>query len=480
MNPINQTGAPTQTGGRVAVGLKGDPFLKAELRTGKLLMGWGQEEVPSRPIGFSAGPRKCGAVPAKPVFSLDLESHIAVLGPTGSGKGVGSLMPTLLTYGGSIVMIDVKGEAVAVTARRRKQMGQHVVVIDPFGITAWKEAGAFNPLDIQTYLGGPVEDLAMELPQLMRDDADKSSHASKEGGFWDVKADGLVAGLLAHLLSAPAAETGRTLIALRDLLMADDATYAMAVLMDKAGTTMPALATRQLASFLSTTEVTRSGILATATDRVSAMFHPGIEKALASTSFDLNALRAGKPMTIYLVIPPGKLRSHGRVLRIWISALLSLMQTRTELPVLPTLFLVDEAAQLGVFDQLRTALTLLRGYGVRTVTYWQDMSQLKRLYPDWETLLNNCSVQVMGANTLAAAKAAAELTGASFTPEMILALPSTQAVLIEKGQSQRVEKLNYLTDDLFRGLAAAHPMFAKRVGRRRSRVVKSNERGAGL
>src|SRR3546814_14619691 len=45
-------------------------------------------------------------------------------------------------------------------------------------------------------------------------------------------------------------------------------------------------------------------------------------------------------------------------------------------PEASTLFVLDEAAQLGTFNELRQAVTLLRGYGLQTWSFWQDASQL--------------------------------------------------------------------------------------------------------
>ncbi|WP_421414221.1 type IV secretory system conjugative DNA transfer family protein [Agrobacterium tumefaciens] len=56
-----------------------------------------------------------------------------VVGRTGGGKGRSVIMPIALDYPGSIVLIDIKGEAAAVTARRRREMGQEVVILEPFG-----------------------------------------------------------------------------------------------------------------------------------------------------------------------------------------------------------------------------------------------------------------------------------------------------------------------------------------------------------
>src|ERR1700722_5981043 len=74
------------------------------------------------------------------------EGHLLTVAPTRSGKGVSAVIPALLTFQGSLVVTDLKGENYAVTARARRGMGQRVLALDPFGVAA-RESASFNPLD---------------------------------------------------------------------------------------------------------------------------------------------------------------------------------------------------------------------------------------------------------------------------------------------------------------------------------------------
>src|SRR4029077_20833744 len=78
------------------------------------------------------------------LLRYDAEGHILTVAPTGSGKGVSAVIPNLLDYPGSVVVVDLKGENHAVTARRRAQLGR-VLTLDPFRLCG-KETAAFNPL----------------------------------------------------------------------------------------------------------------------------------------------------------------------------------------------------------------------------------------------------------------------------------------------------------------------------------------------
>src|SRR3546814_12695399 len=111
-------------------------------------------------------------------------------------------------------------------------------------------------------------------------------------------------------------------------------------------------------------------------------------------------------------------------------------------PEASTLFVLDEAAQLGTFNELRQAVTLLRGYGLQTWSFWQDALQLQYLYPDdWQTMVNNSKVvQCFGANTLLAAQTMAGLVGHP-DPVGVLAVPPAHMPLPVAGDHAGVAAL---------------------------------------
>ena len=100
-----------------------------------------------RRIGLTGGQGLIVGRQGKRLLRLATDRHLLTLAPTRSGKGVSSIIPNLLTYPGSVFVVDVKGENAAITARRRRAMGQAVHVLDPWGISGVKSC-AFNPLDL--------------------------------------------------------------------------------------------------------------------------------------------------------------------------------------------------------------------------------------------------------------------------------------------------------------------------------------------
>jgi len=100
-----------------------------------ILVGWSLEhEYRFPPIGFHYGDERY--TPSSGYLNPILfegEGHLMTIAPTGSGKGTGCIIPTLLRHPGPVIVIDPKGENGDVTARRRGELGQKVVILDPLG-----------------------------------------------------------------------------------------------------------------------------------------------------------------------------------------------------------------------------------------------------------------------------------------------------------------------------------------------------------
>ncbi len=125
------------------------------------------------------------------------------------------------------------------------------------------------------------------------------------------------------------------------------------------------------------------------------------------------------------------------------------------------MFLLDECAQLGTLSVLRQAITLLRGSGLQTWTFWQDLSQLRQCYPeDWQSIVNNSGVlQVFGITNHGMARDWAELLGQSVRQMNQLGRENT--ALLMPGQGSLVcRRPDYLQDEAFAGLFDANQRFA--------------------
>ena len=418
-----------------------------------LLVAWSLEhEHKPQPIGFRYGNGDQSAdVGCLDPILFDDDGHLMTFAPAGAGKGTGCIVPTLLRHKGQIVVIDPRGEAYAVTAHRRRELGHKIIVLDPAGFSEGPR-DTFNPFDILDLDSATALEEIAALTDLLWPD-----EQSPDDPFWQSSGKQFLLGVILHLLyDKPASQN--TFAEVRRIVgqaVNDPAGVLGAMLQSRHPEA------RHIANMLQlpAAEIL-SGIISFAHQGLSLFRGELVQEATARTSFDLSAFEDGDLLSLYLIMPPHLLESHRGLLRIWISALMMAAERKQERGTHASLFLLDHAAQLGVLPKLRQAITLMRGYGLQTWSFWQDVQQFTSLYPDdWQTMTNNCSViQAFGAKTLRAAKDMSELTsfgnarntlGMDYD-EMLLAITGDETVV--------AQRVNYLTDPIFKGLWESNPL----------------------
>jgi type IV secretion system protein VirD4 len=419
----------------------------------QLLLGWRSDDSTRGPIGFKPEAKPVEDVSGdQPVYVGD-DRHLLTIAPTGAGKGRGIIIPNLLRYEGSVIVIDPKGETWHTTRRRRREMGHEVHVLDPFSVVG-QATDSLNPFDLFDRPGALIDADAEMLATLLAGE----QTALKEP-FWDNWGRSLMAGVIAAVAETATPST-RSFAKVRELLMSDDAAYNLAALLDS-HPRLNRLSRQNISAFLPITDQTRSGILSTSQSYLKVFNSDSALRSLIRSTIDLSAVRDGAPTTIYIIVPPEKLESHGSLMRLWVGALLLTVMSRKRRPERPTLFLLDEAAQLGEFGPLRQAMTLLRGYGLQVWPFFQDLSQLQSLYKnDWRTIYNNAGVfQMFGIANNLMARESSDLIG-DLDADTLRALPKTrQAVAIASEKAFTCRLPDYLTDEAFKGMWDPNPMF---------------------
>lgn len=400
-------------------------------------------DIDALTINTKPGRRTITPALGKEMIKYAGDSHLMTIAPTGSGKGRGVIIPNLLTYTGPVIVVDPKGENYAVTARRRKEMGQEVYVLDPFKVMV-EESDSLNPLDIFDLKNSDVETDAQMLAELI-----SSESMSAKEPFWDINARALHSGVFTYLATQKE-KSERNIRNVNKHLMGGDTVYNNAVILDTIKD-LNELAFLEISSFVETADITRSGILATANSYMKAFIGQQVAKAFDTSSFSLQDIIDGKPITIYIIVPPDKIKSHSSILKVWIGVLLRTISTRKVIPDERTLFILDECGQLGTFPLLETAMTLLRGYGLQTWTFWQDISQIKKLYDvAWSTMVNNCAVlQIFGTNNYRVAGEFAEMIGID-TEQVSSIRKSDQILLINGEELLKSRRFDYLENKEFK------------------------------
>ena len=325
-----------------------------------LLLGWPFCDASTPALGF--GRSEPESTTNEPVSDPSGEGHWLCVAPTGSGKSASFAIPQLLSYPGSIIAVDIKGELATVTARHRRTIGE-VLIFDPFALVSDGTAG-FNPLSHLKKSDESLVDDAYSLASVFR------TRGLRGDPFWEEWGQDVIAALITAAVCQRETKK-RTLATAYDLMHSKDHVYELAVMLDKKGGAKPHPFTEsKLGAFLQLPDVTRGGVSATACQQMRLLGSEAVRQSIAQNTFDLDALTHGAPVTVYLVLPPDRLASHAGLIRIVLSALLQRLLRRRHRPAQPTLLLVDEAAQIGTIPALTTAVTLGRGLWASVSPCW--------------------------------------------------------------------------------------------------------------
>jgi type IV secretion system protein VirD4 len=329
-------------------------------------------------------------------------AHLLTIAPTRTGKGVGTIIPNLLDYPGSVICIDPKGENARITARHRAKFGT-VHVLDPFGVTGIASA-AFNPLDRLDPAGLDLADDAMTLADALVYDAPGEAGEA----HWNEEAKALIAGIILAIVTSEPPAT-RTLATLRDRLTL--APQAFAVMLE----TMQAqggLAARAANRHLGKSDREAAGVLSAAQRHTHFLDSPRMSAVLERSDFTFADVKA-RATTVYLVLPPDRLATYARWLRLMLAQGLTDLARAPASPARPVLFLLDEFAALGRLEPVERAMGLMAGYSIQLWPILQDVHQLRALYERRAgTFLSNAGVlQVFGVNDHDSAKLVSDLLG---------------------------------------------------------------------
>jgi type IV secretion system protein VirD4 len=400
----------------------------------KLILG--RSIAASRGMGFAAQAHAT----AGELVTYSGDGHLITFAPTGTGKTSGPVITNALKHPGQLIVLDMKGEVFAATAQARRAMGQDVCVVD---LRDGSDSGSLNPLDLAARCGtdpaATGRSFAAELIERGVDERDR---------FWNDWAETMIAGGAAWLLADCPPEE-RRLSRLFDLFTCDDVTYRLAVMLDQKK--VPNRAARAaFASFLQLADQnTRPSVLGSVQTHLR-LFDSDLTRRLTdTTTMDLDGFLAGKPMSLYLIVPPFRLSAYRPLLRMWLSGLLLLLTQRRHPPKERTLMLCDEIGNLGRLEALLMATTLLRGGGLTVWSFWQNAAQLQIYGSQANTLLDNAGVvQIFGIRNYRMAQDLANVVG-GISADALLKLPKSEQILLVESKLQRCRQVRHYEDREF-------------------------------
>jgi type IV secretion system protein VirD4 len=315
--------------------------------------------------------------------------HVLCFAPTRSGKGVGLVVPTLLTWPGSCIIHDIKGENWTLTSGFRAQHGR-VLLFDPTN----SKSAAYNPL-LEVRRGEwEVRDV-----QNVADVLVDPEGSLERRNHWEKTSHALLVGAILHVLYA---EQDKTLAGVASFLSDPKRPIEMTLRvmmttahLGEAGThPVIASAAREL---LNKSENERSGVLSTAMSFLGLYRDPVVARVTGRCDWRIrNLIEDERPTTLYLVVPPSDISRTKPLVRLILNQigrrLTEELQAKGRRHRL--LFMLDEFPALGRLDFFESALAFMAGYGLKSVLIAQSLNQIEKAYGPNNAILDNCHVRV--------------------------------------------------------------------------------------
>ncbi len=423
----------------------------------------------------------------------DGPEHVMAFAPTRSGKGVGLVVPTLLSWTDSAVVHDIKGENWDLTAGWRARFS-HCLMFDPTDVASAR----YNPL-LEVRRGkNEVRDV-----QNIADILVDPEGALERRNHWEKTSHSLLVGAILHVLYAEEEKTlARVATFLSDPKRSFAATLRHMMITNHLGDAdcprahpVVASAAREL---LNKSENERSGVLSTAMSFLGLYRDPTVAAVTSRCDWRIADLMDGKrPVTLYLVVPPSDISRTKPLVRLILN---QIGRRLTETLVVPAatakrprqlLLMLDEFPALGRLDFFETSLAFMAGYGIRAFLIAQSLNQVEKAYGDHNSILDNCHVRVaFASNDERTAKRISDALGtateqramrnyaghrlapwlahvmvsrqetarALLTPGEVMQLaPTDELVLVSGHPPIRAQKLRYYEDPNFTGRRIAAP-----------------------
>ena len=319
----------------------------------------------------------------------DGPEHVLCFAPTRSGKGVGLVVPSLLTWPGSAIVHDIKGENWTLTAGYRARHGR-VLLFDPTNA----KSAAYNPL-LEVRRGEwEVRDV-----QNIADILVDPEGSLEKRNHWEKTSHALLVGAILHVLYAEADKTLAGVAAfLSDPKRPIESTLAAMMKTAHLGDAGPhpgiASAAREL---LNKSDNERSGVLSTAMSFLGLYRDPVAAEVTRRCDWRIADMVGGKhPTTLYLVVPPSDINRTKPLIRLILNQvgrrLTEDLQAKSNRHRL--LLMLDEFPALGRLDFFESALAFMAGYGLKAFLIAQSLNQIEKAYGPNNSILDNCHVRV--------------------------------------------------------------------------------------
>lgn len=414
----------------------------------------------------------------------DGPEHVMAFAPTRSGKGVGLVVPTLLSWTGSAVIHDIKGENWQLTAGWRTKFS-HCLLFNPTD----PRSAHYNPL-LEVRKGADEVRDVQNIADILVD----PEGALERRNHWEKTSHALLVGAILHVLYAEEEKTlARVATFLSDPKRSFAATLRRMMETNHLGTAenpkvhpVVASAAREV---LNKSENERSGVLSTAMSFLGLYRDPTVAAATAACDWRIADLMDAKhPVSLYLVVPPSDISRTKPLVRLILNQIGRRLTERLEGDPKKSrkhqlLMMLDEFPALGRLDFFETALAFMAGYGIRAYLIAQSLNQISKAYGENNAILDNCHVRIaFSSNDERTAKRISDALGMAtelramrnyaghrlapwlshvmvsrqetarplLTPGEVMQLPPTDELVLISGLAPiRAKKLRYYEDENF-------------------------------
>lgn len=306
------------------------------------------------------------------------QQHAIISAPTRSGKGVGIVIPNLLNWPESVVVLDIKQENWDITSAYRRKYGQECYLFNPAAV------------DYRTHRYNPLSYIS-EDPNFRIDDVQKIGNMlfpDQPGTdvIWTATPRSLFLGIVLFLLETPGKPVTLGQVLRETLVDGDGAGYFAKIINDRAaeGKPLSGACVRGLNTYISiASDNTRSGIIGGFRSRLELWMNPLVDAATSANDFDLRDVRKRR-MSIYLGVTPDNLERMAPLLNLFFQQLIDL-NTR-ELPnqnkaiKYTCMLLMDEFTAIGKIPILSKGISYIAGYWLRMMPIIQSPAQLVEVY----------------------------------------------------------------------------------------------------
>ena len=421
--------------------------------------------------------------------------HVMAIAPTRSGKGVGLVIPTLLSWTDSAVIHDIKGENWQLTSGWRATFS-HCLLFDPTNAASAK----YNPL-LEVRKGvNEVRDV-----QNIADILVDPEGMLERRNHWEKTAHSLLVGAILHILYA---EREKTLARVASFLSDPKRSFekTLGVMMktnhlgDRTGAQVHPVVAQAARELLNKSDNERSGVLSTAMSFLGLYRDPTVAEVTSKCDWRIaDLIKADKPVSLYLVIPPSDISRTKPLVRLILNQIgrrltEELVVSGESKPNRQLLLMLDEFPALGRLDFFESSLAFMAGYGLRAFLISQSLNQIEKAYGPNNSILDNCHVRVAFAtNDERTAKRLSDAIGSTtemramrnyaghrlapwlshvmvsrqetarqlITPGEIMQLPSNEELILLSGFSPiKADKVRYYADKNFTGRVSNPPQLS--------------------